>query len=215
MQIDWNMFSVNKLDLENPPVLIRPEQADKTKGKNVLIGNLRPEEDAKSTPSRKVVVEKTPDGEETITITIRGSTMGSHERKVEGSTLARDDRKRKPTTADQKQVVRLPASRSDRHDRSEQVTQCHGHTATRDGQASRRVGQTAPSQDRALRMVKPGSQRMEGERGEKQEACIQAHVRLPPGQVHQSRSKGSGYEATKTPGEARTPRVAEASKTRG
>jgi hypothetical protein len=108
MQIDRSPFPVNKLYLENPAVLIQLEQADMTKGKNVVIGDPWPEEDAKSTPSRNMVMEKLPDGEETITITIRGSTMGSHERKAKGSTLAHDDGKRKPTTADQEQAVKPP-----------------------------------------------------------------------------------------------------------
>jgi hypothetical protein len=55
---------------------------------------------------------------------------------------------------------------------------------------------------------------MEGERREKQESRIQAHVRLPPKQVHQGWSEGSGYEAAKIPREARTLRAAEANKTR-
>jgi hypothetical protein len=86
-----------------------------TKGKNVVIGHLRPEEDAKSTPSHKVVMEKLPYGEETITITIRGSMIGGHERKAEGSTSDHDDRKQKPTGADQEQAVQPPPSRSDHH----------------------------------------------------------------------------------------------------
>jgi hypothetical protein len=69
MQIDRSPFSVNKLDLKNPVVLIQPEQADTIKGKNVVVGNPRPKNDAGPTPSRKVVIEKLPDGEETITIT--------------------------------------------------------------------------------------------------------------------------------------------------
>jgi hypothetical protein len=100
MQIDQSPLSINKLDLENPAILIWSEQADTTKGKNVVIGDPRPEEDTKSTPSRKVVMEKLPDGEETITITIRGSTTGSHERKAKGSTSACDDGRRNPTAAD-------------------------------------------------------------------------------------------------------------------
>jgi hypothetical protein len=63
------------------------------KGKNVVIGDPRLEKNVESIPYRIVVVEKLPDGEETITITIRGSTMGSHEGKVEGSTSAHDDGK--------------------------------------------------------------------------------------------------------------------------
>jgi hypothetical protein len=91
--------------LENPAILIRPQQADMMKGKNVVISYPRPLKDVVSTPSRKVVVEKLPDGEETITISKRASMMGSHKGKAKGSTSARDDRKRKPTAADQKQAV--------------------------------------------------------------------------------------------------------------
>jgi hypothetical protein len=58
MQIDWHPFLVNKLDLENLVVLIRPEQADTTKGKDVVIGEPRLKRDAKSTPSSKVVMVK-------------------------------------------------------------------------------------------------------------------------------------------------------------
>jgi hypothetical protein len=115
MQIDWSLFPVHKLDMENHVVLIRPEQADTIKGKNVVIGDPRLKNDVRLTPSRKVVMEKLPDGEETITITINGSTMGSYEKKAEGSTSARGDGKRKPTTTDQEQAVRSPPGRSNRH----------------------------------------------------------------------------------------------------
>jgi hypothetical protein len=108
IQIDRSPFPINKLDLENPDILIQPEQANTTKGKNVIIGHPRLEEDAKSTPSHKVVMEKLPDGEETITITISGSMTGNHETKAEGSTSARDNGKWKPTAADWEQAVRLP-----------------------------------------------------------------------------------------------------------
>jgi hypothetical protein len=76
MQIDRSPFSFNKLDLENPAVLIWLKQADMPKGKNAVIDDPRPKNDAGLTPSRKVVMEKLPDGEETITITIRGSRAG-------------------------------------------------------------------------------------------------------------------------------------------
>jgi hypothetical protein len=115
MQIDRSSFTVNKLDLENPAVLIRPEHVDTIKGKNVVVGDPRPENNVRLTPSHKVVMEKIPDGEETITITIRGSMMGSHERKAEGSTSAHDNGKRKPTATDQEQAVRPPPDRSDYH----------------------------------------------------------------------------------------------------
>jgi hypothetical protein len=100
MQIDQSLFLINKLDLENPAVLIRLEQADMMKGKNAVIGDPRPLEDVESTPSSKVVMEKLLDGEETITITIKGSTMSSHVGKTEGSALAHDNGKRKPIIAD-------------------------------------------------------------------------------------------------------------------
>jgi hypothetical protein len=98
MQIDRSLFPVNKLDLKNPAILIRPEQADATKGKNVVIGDPRLKNYTGLTPSCKVVMEKLPDG----------SMMSSHERKAEGSTSARDDGKRKLTAADQEQAVRPP-----------------------------------------------------------------------------------------------------------
>jgi hypothetical protein len=100
MQVDRSPFPVNKLDMENLDVLIRPEQAHTIKGKNVVIGGPRLENDVGPAPSHKVVMEKLPDGKETIMITIRGSMMGSDEGKAEGSTSAHDDGKWKPTAAD-------------------------------------------------------------------------------------------------------------------
>jgi hypothetical protein len=142
-------------------VLIQSEQANTMKGKNVVIGDPRPESDVGPTPSRKVVVVKLPDGEEMITITIRGSTMGSHERKAEASTSARDGGKRKPIVADSEHVVRPPAGQSDHHGRPERATPSRGQTAHRTGPTvtiddptAHRVGQTAPSQDKAPRMIK-------------------------------------------------------------
>jgi hypothetical protein len=162
MQIDRSLFPVNKLDLENPTVLIHPEQVDRTKGKNVVIGDLRPEEDTKSTPSHKVVMEKLPDGEETITIIIRSFMIGSHERKVEGSNSARDNGKQKPTSADQEQAIRPPPGRLDHHGKPDWATQSHGQTTPRAGQTTSRDGwtvrrayQTAQSQNIAPRMIKP------------------------------------------------------------
>jgi hypothetical protein len=101
MQVDRSMFPINKLDLENPAILIQSEQADSAKGKNEVVGDPRPKNGTGSTWSRKVVMEKLPDGEETITITIRGSTTGNHEMEVEGSTSAHDEAKRKPIIANQ------------------------------------------------------------------------------------------------------------------
>ena len=45
MQIDQNPFPMHThmLELKNPKVLIRPNQAESTKGKNVIIEEERPE----------------------------------------------------------------------------------------------------------------------------------------------------------------------------
>jgi hypothetical protein len=91
--------------LENPAILIWPVHADTTKGKNVVIGDPRSKKDVESTPSRKVVVEKQLDGDETITITIGGYTAGCHAGKAKASTLALKNEKREPATPEQKQVV--------------------------------------------------------------------------------------------------------------
>jgi hypothetical protein len=162
IKIDWHLFLINKLHLEKPVVLIQPEQAETTKGKNVVIGGPRPKKDGESTPSRRVVMEKLPKGEETITTTIRGSKMDSHTGKAKGSTSAHNDRKRELTTVDQKPAVGPPPSRSYRCGGPDWAAQHHGQTdprasqtATRYGQTTRRADQTAPSQNRALRMVKP------------------------------------------------------------
>jgi hypothetical protein len=48
MQVDQNPFPVNAfmntLELPNPKVLIRHDQADKAKGKNIIIGEQIPDE---------------------------------------------------------------------------------------------------------------------------------------------------------------------------
>jgi len=45
MQVDQNPFPLHThvLELKNPKVLIRPNQIESTKGKNVVIGEERPE----------------------------------------------------------------------------------------------------------------------------------------------------------------------------
>ena len=42
MKIDKAPFSVHTIDLNNAKVLIRPDQAEGAKGKNVIIGDDRP-----------------------------------------------------------------------------------------------------------------------------------------------------------------------------
>jgi hypothetical protein len=43
MQVDHNPFPINTLELNNPKMLIRPDQAEKGKGKNVIIDEQRHE----------------------------------------------------------------------------------------------------------------------------------------------------------------------------
>jgi len=57
MQIDQNPFPVHMLELNNPKVLVRPSQAESTKGKNVVIGDERP---------KKKLTLKTPEGAKTL-----------------------------------------------------------------------------------------------------------------------------------------------------
>jgi hypothetical protein len=69
MQVDQNPFPVNAfmntLELLNPKVLIRPDQADKAKGKNIIIGEQRPDE--------KLSLEETPK------IAAKASTLGGQD----------------------------------------------------------------------------------------------------------------------------------------
>jgi hypothetical protein len=75
MQVDTEPFPMNMMDFEGKKVLIRPTTVDKGKGKEVIIGNAR-EADENKVSCRKVVVEKTPDGGETLKVTITASGTG-------------------------------------------------------------------------------------------------------------------------------------------
>ena len=70
MQVDKTPFSVHTLELNNPKVLLRPEQAEGAKGKNVVISDPRPMNDNDKILAREVVVQKTPDGKSTLKITV-------------------------------------------------------------------------------------------------------------------------------------------------
>lgn len=62
MQTDYNPFPVHALELKNPKVLIRPDQAEKAKGKNVIIGEER--------TKKKVSFKETPQ------VAAEASTLG-------------------------------------------------------------------------------------------------------------------------------------------
>ena len=70
---DKASFPVHTVDLDNVKVLIRPEQAEGAKGKNVIIGEPRPKNVNDKIRAREVMMEKTPDGKESLKITVKAS----------------------------------------------------------------------------------------------------------------------------------------------
>ena len=76
MQIDKAPFSVRTLELNSSKILIRPDQADGAKGKNVVIGDPRPMNANDKILAREVVKEKTDDVKDTLKITIRAPRLG-------------------------------------------------------------------------------------------------------------------------------------------
>ena len=76
---DKTSFPVHTIDLDNVKVLIRPEQAEGAKGKNIIIGELRPKNINDKIQAREVTMEKTPDGKESLKITVKASRPGGQE----------------------------------------------------------------------------------------------------------------------------------------
>jgi hypothetical protein len=76
MHVDKNPFSVNTNDLQDSKVLIRLEQAETAKGKNVVISEKRTITTDEKILSWEVVVEKNADGKESLKITIKAPTLG-------------------------------------------------------------------------------------------------------------------------------------------
>jgi hypothetical protein len=67
---------MNMIDFEGKKVLVRPNTADKDKGKETIIGNAKEADGDRKVSCRKVVAEKTPDGGETLKVTITASSTG-------------------------------------------------------------------------------------------------------------------------------------------
>jgi hypothetical protein len=80
MQIDKAPFPVHTINPNNAKVLIRPEQAEEAKRKNVIIGDSRPMNVNDKILARGVVLEKTPDGKECLNITIRAPRLRGERR---------------------------------------------------------------------------------------------------------------------------------------
>jgi hypothetical protein len=73
MQVDSEPFSINMVDFEGKKVLIRPNTSDKGKGKEIVIDDAGEADGNHKNSCRKVVAEKTPDGGETLKVTITAS----------------------------------------------------------------------------------------------------------------------------------------------
>jgi hypothetical protein len=86
MQVDTEPFTMNVIDFEGKKVLIRPSTADKEKGKEVFIGDARKADEKDKISCRKVVVKKTPDGGETLKVTI--TTSGTEGASIDKETGA-------------------------------------------------------------------------------------------------------------------------------
>jgi hypothetical protein len=79
MQVDTEPFSMNMINFEGKRILVRPNTANKGKDKEIIIGNAREADGNHKISCRKVVAEKTPDGGETLKVTITtSSTRGKH-----------------------------------------------------------------------------------------------------------------------------------------
>jgi hypothetical protein len=75
MQVDNQHFPINTMELKRPKVLVRPHQAEATKGKNVMVRESKSDLRGKVL-TREVAYEQTPDGRETFKITVKASGHG-------------------------------------------------------------------------------------------------------------------------------------------
>jgi hypothetical protein len=76
MQVDTKPLPMNVIDFEGKKVLIQTGMANKGKVKEVIIGDARKADENNKISCRKVVAKKTPDGGETLKITITTSNAG-------------------------------------------------------------------------------------------------------------------------------------------
>jgi type V secretory pathway adhesin AidA len=67
---------MNMIDFEGKRILVRPNTTDKGKDKEIIISNAREADGNHKISCRKVVAEKTPDGGETLKVTITASSAG-------------------------------------------------------------------------------------------------------------------------------------------
>jgi hypothetical protein len=74
-KVEKHPFPINTMELQQPKVLVRPHQVEATKGKNVVVGEAKPDLRGKQLTS-EVAYVKTPDGKETFKITVKASGLG-------------------------------------------------------------------------------------------------------------------------------------------
>ena len=74
--MDKTPFPVHTLELNNPKVLLRLDQAEGAKGKNVVIGDPRPMNASDKILAREVIAEKTADGKPTLRIFVNAPKPG-------------------------------------------------------------------------------------------------------------------------------------------
>jgi hypothetical protein len=75
MQVDNDPFPINAIDRQGAKMLVRPEQAESTKGKNVMIDEERLKSYEDKIWSRDVVLEKVANGKNVLKITVKGSGL--------------------------------------------------------------------------------------------------------------------------------------------
>jgi hypothetical protein len=120
MQIDTEPFLMNTIDFEGKKVLIRPNTTDKGKCKEIVIGNTREADENHKNSCRKVVAKKTPDGEETLKVTITTSRTRGQAR-----------------TKEQKPVLHIPDG----------PTHMRGRSGTTSDGPENSSGRSGPTQD--------------------------------------------------------------------
>ena len=76
MKIDKATFPIHTIDLNNAKVLIRPDQAQGAKGKNVIIGDDRSLTVENKILAWEVIQEKVPDGKKNLRIILKPRTLG-------------------------------------------------------------------------------------------------------------------------------------------
>ena len=143
MQIDKAPFLVHTLELNNPKILIRSDQAEGAKGKNVVIGNPRPMNANDKTLSREVVKEKTNDGRDTLKITIIDPSLGGRGSSPPDSRSAAQARLVRPVPPTSPTCQTSSSSQSDRpSDRPSTFKPKHREVGTLEDQRGEGAGKS-------------------------------------------------------------------------